>query len=95
MPWKISYYNDAVIRQLLRLPKTLLAKYVKTMYLIEKFGVHLGEPRTKALGNGLFEIRLKGQEGVLCAFFMVQLLEKKLSSYNFLSKRTKNTYKST
>ena len=29
-----------------------------------EFGGNLGMPHTKSLGNGLFEIRLKGQEGI-------------------------------
>jgi hypothetical protein len=30
MMWTISYFNDAVMRKVLDLPKTLLAKYLRT-----------------------------------------------------------------
>ena len=32
-------------------------------------GPNLGDPHSKAVGNGLFELRLKGQEGMARAFF--------------------------
>jgi len=31
---------------------------------MQEHGANLGEPHTKALGNGLFELRLKGVEGI-------------------------------
>ena len=48
----------------LALPKTSLARY---LYLSERMidnGAHLHEPHTKALGDGLLEMRLKGAEGI-------------------------------
>ena len=59
MNWKITYYDLDVQQEILNLPKTLLARYLRMTDLMLKFGAHLGEPHTKAMGNGLLELRLK------------------------------------
>lgn len=76
MEWKVSYYNDSVMQNILRLPDTLLAKYLRTVNLIEMFGANLGEPHSKAFGDGLFELRLKGKEGIARVFYCT-IIEKK------------------
>ncbi len=36
-------------------------------------GPNLGEPHTKAMKNGLFELRLKGAEGIARVFYCTQV----------------------
>jgi len=64
MTYSIQYYNDSVQADVLALPATLLARYVVLSQRMQQHGANLGEPHTKALGNGLFELRLKGAEGI-------------------------------
>lgn len=47
------------------------AKYLRVTEMIEEFGPQLGEPFTKPIEGikGLFEIRVKAQEGIGRAFF--------------------------
>lgn len=89
MKWKISYYSEKVMRQLLALPKTLLAKYLRTINLIEEFGAYLGEPHTKAFGGGLFEIRLKGQEGIARVFYCTAKEKEVIILHSFIKKDQK------
>ncbi|AIK97203.1 hypothetical protein ID47_11380 [Candidatus Paracaedibacter acanthamoebae] len=63
MKWKVSYYNAAVMQQILELPKTLLARYLRTIDLIEQFGANLGEPHTKLLVKVYLSYALKGERG--------------------------------
>jgi len=42
----------------------MLGKLLHILELMENFGVNLGEPFTKPLGKGLFEIRVKSNEGI-------------------------------
>ena len=37
---------------------------LKLLELIEKHGANLGSPHTESMGEGLFEIRAKAQEGI-------------------------------
>ena len=56
--YTIGYYNDTVERQILNLPRTIAMKYIHTTELLEEFGGNLGLPLSKALGAGLFELRM-------------------------------------
>jgi Phage derived protein Gp49-like (DUF891) len=63
MQYTIEYYSEAIEAQVLALPETLLSRY---FYLTDRIGMsgpNLGPPHTKALGDGLLELRLKGAEG--------------------------------
>ncbi|MCK5121657.1 MAG: type II toxin-antitoxin system RelE/ParE family toxin, partial [Methylococcales bacterium] len=44
----------------LSFPKGVLANFLHIAEMVEECGPALGLPYTKALGNGLFEIRAKG-----------------------------------
>lgn len=93
MKWTVSYYNDAVMCKILELPKTLLAKYLRTIDLIEMFGANLGEPHTKAFGGGLFEIRLKGQEGIARVFYCTAVGKEIIILHSFIKKDQKTPLK--
>lgn len=64
MPWSISFYSEKVEKESLELPPSILASFLRITELIEEFGPDLGRPHTAPLGNGLFEIRSKGREGI-------------------------------
>ncbi|OZB04325.1 MAG: hypothetical protein B7X54_08115, partial [Idiomarina sp. 34-48-12] len=63
MTWKISFYKG-VDDDLLNLPPKIQARIIRLLELIEDHGPNLGPPHTKALGDGLFEIRAKATEGI-------------------------------
>ncbi len=69
MDYTISYYSEAVQEQILSLPDTLAARYIVLTRRMVALGPNLGEPHTKAFGQGLFEMRLKGAEGIARVFF--------------------------
>lgn len=60
MDYTITYYSESVQEQILDLPDTLAARYVVLTRRMVAIGPNLGEPHTKAFGDGLFELRLKG-----------------------------------
>ena len=64
MSWKITFYNEKVERNTLAFPKGILANFIHIAEMIEQFGPALGKPYTAPMGNGLFEIRAKGKEGI-------------------------------
>lgn len=63
MKWKVDLY-DGVEEVILDMPPKLSARMLKLLELIESHGANLGEPHTKSIGDGLFEIRAKAKEGV-------------------------------
>lgn len=70
MLWKIEFYDKKVEESIKEWPDGLLAKFLWIADVIEKFGpAELGMPHVKAMGQGLFEIRVKANEGIGRAMF--------------------------
>lgn len=64
MKWQILFYSDRVEQETLEFPDKILAKLLHIFEMIEEHGANLGKPYTDSLGDGLFEVRAKGQEGI-------------------------------
>lgn len=63
MAWQIDFYSG-VEEQILSMPPKIQARMIKLLELMEKHGANLGSPHTEPMGEGLFEIRAKAQEGI-------------------------------
>ena len=86
MDYTISYYSDDLQRQITELPDTLAAKYVVLTRRMIALGPNLGEPHTKAFGDGLFELRLKGAEGIARVFFCTLVGKRIVMLHSFIKK---------
>lgn len=64
MPYSIEYFNARVLTEIEGWPDGLLADYARLVELLMEFGPDLRMPRSRALGNGLFELRPRGREGI-------------------------------
>jgi len=71
MTWKVCFYDDEVEKETLALPPSVQANFVHIIEMIEEFGANLGRPHTAPLGQGLFEIRAKGKEGIARSLFCI------------------------
>ena len=69
MTWTVTFYSARVERETLALPPDTLASFLRIAELIEEFGPDLGRPHTAPLGQGLFEIRATGREGIARSLF--------------------------
>ena len=67
--WTITFYSEKVEEKTLELPPGILASFLRITELIEEFGPNPGRPHTAPLGQGLFEIRAKGREGIARSVF--------------------------
>ncbi|MBE7418748.1 MAG: type II toxin-antitoxin system RelE/ParE family toxin [Ideonella sp.] len=83
------YYSEAVQEEILALPDTLAARYVVLTRRMVALGPHLGEPHTKAFGDGLFELRLKGAEGIARVFFCALVGRRIMMLHSFVKKSNK------
>ncbi len=67
---KVTYYNHTVNKAIQSWPKTIQGKYLRIVDLLEEYGPnHLGKALSKPMGNGLFELRIKAQDGIGRAFY--------------------------
>ena len=89
MIYTICYYNSNVQAELFALPETLQAKYVRLVERMEIFGANLGMPHTKAFGDGLFELRLKGAEGIARVFYCTLVGQRIVMLHSFVKKTQK------
>jgi phage-related protein len=89
MEYVITYYSEAVQEQILNLPDTLAARYIVLSRRMITVGPNLGEPHTKAFGDGLFELRLKGGEGIARVFFCTLVGKRIVMLHSFVKKSAK------
>ena len=89
MDYTIAYYSDAVQTQILDLPDTLAARYIVLTRRMVVLGPNLGGPHTKAFGEGLFELRLKGAEGIARVFFCTLVGKRIVILHSFIKKSDK------
>ncbi|RQR29886.1 MULTISPECIES: type II toxin-antitoxin system RelE/ParE family toxin [unclassified Burkholderia] len=67
--YEIQFFNARVERGVVNLPTTLLARFFALADRMAQYGPNLGEPHTQSMGNGLYEMRLKGAEGIARVFY--------------------------
>ena len=89
MEYEIRYYSDEVEEQILSLPDTLAARYVVLTRRMAAVGANLGPPHTDSFGEGLFELRLKGIEGIARVFFCTLIGRKIMMLHSFVKKTQK------
>ena len=89
MDWSIEYYSEAVEQFILQLPPGLLARYLRLTDLMLEFGPNLGMPHTRAMGEGLFELRVKGQEGIARVFYCTIPRRRIVMLHTFIKKSQK------
>lgn len=91
--WCIEYYSERVEKAVLKLPSGLLARYLHLTDLMLEFGPNLGMPHTKAMGDGLFQLRLKSKEGIARVFYGTVVKEQILMLHVFTKKSQKTPKK--
>lgn len=89
MKWEINYYSDAVQEELMELPAGLQARYLRLADRMELHGPNLGMPHTKAIRDGLFELRLKSKEGIGRVFCCAVIGNRIFILHSFVKKTQK------
>ncbi len=71
------------------MPAGFLARYLRYTDRMEVFGPDLGMPHTRAMGDGLFELRLKAGEGIARVFYCATVGRKIMILHQFIKKTDK------
>ena len=71
------------------LPATLQARYIGLTARMIEYGPNLGLPHTNAFGGGLFELRIKGVEGIARVFFCTMVKQEIVMLHSFIKKTQK------
>ena len=93
MEYYIEYYSEVVEDEILDLPDSLAARYVVLTRRMTAVGPNLGSPHTDSFGEGLFELRLKGAEGIARVFFCALVGRRIMMLHSFVKKTQKTPSK--
>ena len=86
MSWIIDYYSEEVRSEINALPVGIRASYARLANLLEEFGLDLRMPHSRAMGDGLFELRPRGREGIARVFYCMKIGRKIIMLHSFIKK---------
>ena len=86
MNWTITYYSPKVKTEIDELPKGIRADLLRLYDLLTIYGANLRLPHSRAMGNGLFELRPKGKEGIGRVFYCTQVGWQIVMLHSFIKK---------
>ena len=89
MNWSIAYYSESLQNEILDLPAGFLARFLRYADRMELYGPDLGMPHTRAMGEGLFELRLKAVEGIARVFYCTMIGKRIVMLHQFTKKTDK------
>lgn len=69
MGYDIEYFHQRIMDDIARWPTSIRADYARIVELLLEFGPDLRMPHSKAMGNGLFELRARGRDGIGRSFY--------------------------
>ena len=86
MKWSVSYFNQRVQREITEWPVGIYADFLRLVFLMEGHGADLRLPHSRAMGDGLFELRCKGEEGIGRAFYCAMRGRQIVILHSFIKK---------
>jgi phage-related protein len=86
MKWTIEYYSKNVQSWISKLPINIRAAYAKLTELLTEFGMDLRLPYSRAMGDGLFELRPRGKEGIARVFYCTLVGRRIVVLHGFIKK---------
>jgi phage-related protein len=93
MEWEIVHYSEDLQRSILAFPAGIQARYIHLTQRILTFGPNLGMPHSRAMGQGLFELRLRSKEGIGRVFYCDLPGQRVMMLHAFMKKSVKTPTK--
>ena len=90
MPYAIEYFHVKVLSEIEAWPVDVLADYARLVELLVEYGPNLRLPHSRAMGDGLFELRPHGRSGIGRAFYCF-LVGKRVVVVHAFIKKTQQT----
>lgn len=86
MTYSLLFFNASVQAEIERWPTGIRASFARIAEQMVESGPNLGLPYTRPFGEGLFEIRAKGEEGIGRAFFCTLIGRRIVILHGFIKK---------
>lgn len=90
MAFHIEYFHRRVLEQVESWPVDVVADYAHLIGLLSEHGPSLGMPHSRALGEGLFELRPRGRSGIGRALYCF-LIGRRIVVVHAFIKKTQQT----
>jgi phage-related protein len=90
MAFALEYFHPQVLREIEAWPVDVLADYARLVELLVDNGPNLRLPHSRSLGEGLFELRARGREGIGRALYCF-LVGKRIVIVHAFVKKTQQT----
>jgi phage-related protein len=71
------------------MPAGFVARFLHYAERMETYGPDLGMPHTRAMGEGLFELRIKAAEGIARVFYCTVVNRRIVMLHHFVKKTDK------
>jgi len=88
--YQIEYFHPKVLADIEAWPVDVLADYARLVELLCEYGPNLRLPHSRAMGDGLFELRPRGRSGIGRAFYCF-LVGKRVFVVHAFIKKTQQT----
>lgn len=86
MSYSIEYFHPRVLAEIESWPVDVFANYARIAELLMEHGPNLRLPHSRALGEGLFELRPKGKAGIGRAFYCFLIGQRVVVLHAFVKK---------
>lgn len=86
MTYSVEYFNRRVLEEIESWPVGILADYARLVELLIEFGPGLMMPHSRPLGDGLFELRPHGREGIGRALYCFAVGQRVVVLHAFIKK---------
>lgn len=94
MPWSVETLNQTVDNELEALPADMRARFIWISELIAEYGLqNVGRPYIKHIENALWEIRMKGKDGISRALYVTAKPQRVVIVRVFIKKTQKTPRK--
>jgi phage-related protein len=90
MAFQVEYFHERVLAEVESWPVDVVADYARLVELLTDYGPSLRLPHSRALGDGLFELRPRGRVGIGRAFYCF-LVGKRVVVLHAFIKKTQQT----
>jgi phage-related protein len=86
MAFEINYFHARVLAEIETWSVDVLADYARLVELLMEHGPSLRLPHSRAFGDGLFELRPRGREGIGRAFYCFLVGKRVVVLHAFIKK---------
>lgn len=87
--WSIIFFSQRLESEILALSAGFVARFLHYTERMETYGPDLGMPHTRAMGEGLFELRIKAAEGIARVFYCTVVSRRIVMLHHFVKKSDK------